>query len=107
MAIGDESAQQTLDHGQKMQSLWLTMTQMGLVMQPSFAPICFDAYHRGEQLFDWQSDRLKLKAKKLSKDWQDLTHGQADYVIWAGRVGYAKGDIKTRSIRKSINELII
>ncbi|WP_454781807.1 ThiF family adenylyltransferase [Legionella sp. WA2022007384] len=90
--------------GAAMQRFWLTATQLGLVMQPNFAPLMFQ-YYADAQI---QFSQLKFSqntALKISKNLHALSHENP--VLFLGRIGYPQQKhTKVRSLRKSLEELL-
>ena len=95
-----------LSIGQAIQRFWLTATRLGLVMQPTIAPICFARYARQNVAFTEDrriNDRAGELAERLDRE-ADSTHCR---IVFRGRVGVpASHGITSRSVRLSLNELL-
>ncbi|QMT60897.1 ThiF family adenylyltransferase [Legionella sp. PC997] len=91
--------------GAAMQRFWLTATQLGLVMQPNFAPLMFQYYADAQTEFS----QLKFSqniALKISKNLRVLSHENT--VLFLGRIGYPQQkQTKVRSLRKSVDDLLL
>ncbi len=99
-----------IKYGRKIQRFWLTVTSLGLVMQPSYASVFFSACGRSGDNFS--KDPLMVKmASKVARKFSVLRKGKAlpdDSIIFAGRLGRACNPvIKYRSVRKPLEELCI
>ncbi|HUC08859.1 MAG TPA: ThiF family adenylyltransferase [Stellaceae bacterium] len=95
-----------LGAGQTLQRFWLTATRLGLVMQPTIAPLCFAHYGRRNVAFteDRRSgDGARQLAARLNQD----ADGANGHIIFRGRLGLpASRRIKSRSVRLGLNELL-
>lgn len=92
--------------GQSLQRFWLTATQLGLVMQPSLAPLCF-AYYGKHQVAFTSSAAMRDKAKNLAIKLAQACGGQdTDNLLFMGRMGVPSlNAIKARSIRRPLSSL--
>lgn len=92
--------------GRALQRFWLTVTDLGLVMQPEMTPIIFSRYVRVDLRFSkilGMQERARLLAARLS-----LLVGDEALVrgVFMGRVG-AGPAVESRSIRRPLNDLMI
>lgn len=96
-----------LQVGAALQRLWLTATQLGLVMQPSFAPLCFAHYAHTDEAFT-VDQAMQGKAKSLHR-MMEQTLGKPDTIMGFGRIGYpiSKKAFAPRSIRLPLNDVIV
>ncbi|WP_131794977.1 ThiF family adenylyltransferase [Fluoribacter gormanii] len=91
--------------GAAMQRFWLTVTQLGLVMQPNFAPLMFQYYADAQIQFSQLKSSQDI-ALNISKKLQALSHENP--ILFLGRIGYPQQKkTKLRSLRKSLGELFI
>jgi hypothetical protein len=92
-----------LKAGQALQRFWLTATQLGLVMQPSLAPLCFAHYGREAVAFT-ENKRIQARAIALAAL---VDCESAEPAIFAGRLGVpASRRINFRSLRRDLGELL-
>ena len=92
--------------GEKLQRFWLRATELGLVMQPSLAPLCFASRMlKGEELPASQK-AYAGKTAKLVATLRDIAGERAPRVVFAGRVGYSTQSARmNRSVRKDLTDL--
>ncbi|MFQ5533355.1 MAG: ThiF family adenylyltransferase [Sphingomonadales bacterium] len=93
-----------LRRGQALHRFWLTATRLGLVAQPSLAPLCFASHAREGQRF---SDRVRLTraADRLAARLDTVSGGRE--ICFLGRVGWPRQPGGTsRSWRKPLTELL-
>jgi len=103
-------AQQLLRAGRAMQRFWLTATALGLVMQPSLAPLCFAWYAQHRRAFT-ADPALLAKAEALRAELQTITAqlsappGAAP--VFMGRLGVPRAPLAgPRSVRKDLHRLM-
>lgn len=90
--------------GMIMQRFWLTATQFGLSMQPSFAPLLFSYYTHNEIAFTCDKS-LCTRAKQLTENLDRITSDKN--IVFMGRIGYpAKAKSTSRSARLPLSELM-
>jgi hypothetical protein len=96
----------TLAAGERLQRLWLTADQLGLVMHPGLATLAF-AHHGAQQApFTGDAD-MRLKAAKLAGDVRKLL-GPIEDLIFIARIGEPIDRLaRPRSIRRNLHELMI
>jgi molybdopterin/thiamine biosynthesis adenylyltransferase len=94
-----------LRHGQRLQRFWLCADRLGLVLQPSLAPLCFAFY--GRQGVAFTADQaLRAKAAALNEDLRRLAPAPGS-VLFLGRIGQpSRKGIQPRSIRRPLAELL-
>lgn len=90
--------------GIKLQRFWLTSTQMGLCMQPSFSPLIFSYYIRNS--IEFTSDKsLYEPARQLTQELDKIAPDKN--IVFIGRIGYpARAKSSSRSERLSLQELL-
>jgi hypothetical protein len=97
---------QLLRFGERLQRFWLTAERLGLVMQPSLAPLCFGYYGRQGTPFT-DDEGLRAKAAELNEDLRDLAPAGPEQLLFLGRIGAPKaGGARPRSVRRPLAELI-
>jgi molybdopterin/thiamine biosynthesis adenylyltransferase len=91
-----------LKTGVALQRFWLTATRLGLVMQPSLAPICFAGLdHTASTALE---GRRRKTAARLAR-W--LSSGDTRPLLFMGRIGMqAPRPIATRSVRRDAQILL-
>ena len=93
-----------LQCGQRLQRFWLTATRLGLVLQPSLAPICFAHYGRTGERFA-ADGAARVSAARLARD-LDATPGGGARLLFMGRIGVPRSHaVRARSIRRPLGEL--
>lgn len=95
-----------LEAGRALQRFWLSATQLGLSVQPTFSPLVFAYYGKHDMSFD-PDQRLLKRAKHLCGSF--MAQGEdPDQVLFRGRIGVpGKRVSQSRSIRKPLDTLII
>ena len=94
-----------LEYGRRLQRFWLTATQLGLVMQPSLAPLCFSYYGREGVAFT-EDRKLRDQSVALNETLGRLAATAPENLLFLGRLGQpAAGGIQPRSVRKPLEEL--
>ncbi len=95
-----------LRHGQQVQRFWLCAERLGLVMQPSLAPLCFSYYGRQGTAFT-EDEGLNGKAAVLNEALRDLVPSPSG-LLFLGRIGKPKGSaVRPRSVRRPLAELLV
>ncbi len=100
---------QTIDDyvaaGRALQRFWLTVTSLGLQMQPEMTPLIFSKYVREQRHF---TDTVSLHglAAKLERDTAALVFNDSHFPVYMGRVGAGKQPL-ARSERKPLSELML
>lgn len=102
-----DTLEEILKFGAALQRFWLRASDLGLVLQPSMATLCFSHYARKGQDFSKGDKKLTAKAISLAQSLEDISGGRAGDIIFSGRIGYPKsGKIGARSVRKSVEDLL-
>ena len=104
----DRAIEDFLKAGEKLQRFWLRATELGLVMQPSLAPLCFASrLLEGKELAAGQKPFAE-KTGKLVEALRDIAGDKTPQVVFAGRVGYSTQSARNnRSVRKDLSDLKI
>ena len=94
--------------GRALQRLWLTATQSGLQMQPSYTPLVFARYARENRKFT-TSDAAMRKAATIAKRLDELLGTtNASKTVFLGRLGPAIEEKNpARSLRLPLDRLIV
>lgn len=90
--------------GRAMQRFWLTLTSLGLLMQPEMTPLIFARYAREGRRFT-AVERLQQRAAGLSEEFGALTDGQDRLAMFAGRLGAGPAP-QSRAVRQPLAELM-
>jgi hypothetical protein len=101
----EERVEALLKTGAAIQRFWLTVTKLGLAMQPCLATLAFS--HYGRVAAPFTSDAAaRQKAHKLAAA-VDALFGKENEIVFMGRVGSpASRSVMPRSTRRSFDELI-
>lgn len=97
-----------LNAGQNIQRFWLTVTDLGLALQPSVATLIFGHYGLHAPAFS-QDGAMAGKAVKLGRDLEQLADAPVDQLVFSGRLGRQPrpGVNMIRSVRKPLDSLMI
>jgi hypothetical protein len=93
--------------GRSLQRMWLTATSLGLVMQPSLAPLCFAYYATQERAFTGDAG-MRAQAQTLREELDILKRdaGRTE-LAFMGRIGAPLSNVQgPRSVRKSLAEML-
>ena len=102
---GPQDPATLLSAGQALQRFWLSATRLGLVLQPSLAPLCFAFYGRQGTAFT-QEERYRRQARRLNDVLSDLS-GSPRGLLFFGRIGAPRhGSPPARSTRRPLGGLI-
>jgi hypothetical protein len=95
-----------LRSGMAIQRFWLSATRMGLVVQPSLAPLAFQ--HLAGQDRPFTADPRMLDAgKKLVQQAAHILPGGGADTVFMGRIGYPRKPAQVRSTRLAFEALIL
>ena len=99
--------QQFLENGRALQRFWLTASALGLVMQPSLAPLCFSYYAQKKHPFTGDAT-MRVNAVALDAELQILQKQfSTDELVFMGRIGVPTSTgRRPRSIRKPLSALL-
>jgi nitroreductase len=96
---------QLLEAGESLQNFWLMATKLGLVMQPSLAPLAF-AYLGGTGKSFTVNQRMQTAGEALARQCSGLFPGRLE-TIFLGRIGQARSSGSAcRSTRRDFDALI-
>ncbi len=90
--------------GRALQRFWLTMTTLGLYMQPEMTPLIFSKYAREGTRFTAQP-KLEAAAKALQRETEALIFNDSLFPVYMGRLGYGPAP-DARSVRRPLAELM-
>ena len=91
--------------GRALQRFWLTVTELGLQMQPEMTPLIFSKYVREKTKFT-DTESLHGLAASLERDTAALVFNDDLFPVYMGRVGAGKAP-PARSERKPLSELML
>ncbi|RJG23250.1 molybdopterin biosynthesis protein MoeY [Massilia cavernae] len=98
-----ETMEDFIAAGRAMQRVWLTLTHLGLVMQPEMTPLIFSSYVRSGTAFT-ANRKLQELAERLSEKLARLI-GSSENAVVMGRIGAGKLPV-VRSERKPLDQLL-
>lgn len=90
--------------GRTVQRVWLTLTQLGLALQPEMTPLIFSSYVRNGIKFT-RSDKLLVQAESLAASFTNLTGNDVANAVFMARTGESAAP-KSRSTRLSLKRLL-
>jgi len=103
---GEDRIPALLRAGQELQRFWLTATELGLVLQPSFAPLCLAHYGRTDAPFT-RDEESRRKAAALALRMSEILDGEDENLVFMGRLGWPRSRrVTSRSVRRPLSELI-
>jgi nitroreductase len=91
--------------GRAMQRFWLTLTTLGLVMQPEMTPLIFSSYVRNGRMDFTATGKLKEMAVSLAGQFDKLLGRQEGFPVFMGRLGQGKQAV-ARSTRPGLADLM-
>ena len=101
-----ESIDDYVAAGRVVQRFWLTLTSLGLVMQPEMTPLIFGRYVREGLVFS-KTAGLREQALGLSRDLCALIgQNESLLAVFMGRIG-AGSAASARSTRRKLSDLVI
>jgi hypothetical protein len=90
--------------GRALQRFWLTLTKLGLFMQPEMTPLIFSKYIREGTAFT-STPALVDMARRLERQSAPILYSDDLHPVYMGRLGYGPRP-KGRSKRRPIAELL-
>jgi hypothetical protein len=90
--------------GRAVQRFWLTLTRLGLFMQPEMTPLIFAKYVRENTPFT-RKTRLHAPARRLQQQGAELIFNDALYPVYMGRLGAGPAPA-ARSQRLPVEQLL-
>jgi sulfur-carrier protein adenylyltransferase/sulfurtransferase len=92
--------------GQPLQRFWLCAERLGLVLQPSLAPLCFAFYGRQNAAFT-ANVGLRAKAAALNDELRKLAPAPTS-LVFLGRIGRpSRKGTQPRSVRQPLQALLV
>lgn len=91
--------------GRALQRFWLSMTRLGLFMQPEMTPLIFSKYVRENRMAFTAETHLQKFARRLERQTAELVFTDALYPVYIGRMGYGPAP-RARSVRRDMKELL-
>lgn len=110
-AIKADAAPRTIDDyvaaGRAVQRFWLTVTRLGLHMQPEMTPLIFARYlmHKPQPIRFTEDDKVRAAAERLVPQLRALIGDDIPNAVFIGRIGAGK-PIEPRSHRKDLAALM-
>jgi hypothetical protein len=93
-----------VEAGRAVQRFWLTLTKLGLVMQPEMTPLIFSKYVREGTAFTRET-KLHGPARRLQEEAAELIFTDALFPVYMGRLG--AGPVpRARSERLKVEDLL-
>lgn len=102
----DRGTADWLRAGVALQRFWLETESLGLVLQPSYAPLCFSWFALDDRKF-WQIDRTAERARRLATKADQLIGDAASDAVFFGRIGRPVSMAQSRSTRMPIADLCV
>jgi hypothetical protein len=99
-----ETVEDHVAAGRAVQRFWLTLTHLGLAMQPEMTPLIFSAYVQHDQPFS-TVDKLHGSARLLHQRLHKLIGTGNGQPVFMGRLGAGPAP-QARSLRKPVEELM-
>jgi nitroreductase len=93
-----------VDAGRAVQRFWLTLTRLGLFMQPEMTPLIFSKYVREGTTFTRES-KLHAPARRLQREAAALIFNDALFPVYMGRLGAGPAP-QARSLRLPVEQLL-
>lgn len=90
--------------GRAVQRFWLTLTQLGLAMQPEMTPLIFSWYLQHNKSFS-KIDKLHGAARQLQPRLRKLVGSGPGHPVFMGRLGAGPAP-ESRSLRKPVEALL-
>lgn len=97
-----------LHAGMRLQKFWLAATALGLVIQPSVAPLCF-AYHSEHGRRFPGAPGADEAAQRIASELRSMAPGKgSEHFVFAGRLGAPTSrPVLGRSMRRALSELVV
>jgi hypothetical protein len=93
-----------VEAGRAVQRFWLTLTHLGLFMQPEMTPLIFSKYVREGRAFT-STAKLHGRAARLQRQAADLVDTDANFPVYMGRIGAGPAPV-ARSERLTVEQLL-
>jgi nitroreductase len=93
-----------VEAGRALQRFWLTLTSLGLFMQPEMTPLIFSKYVREQRRFTGEP-HLQGLAARLERDTRELIFTDELFPVYMGRVGAGPAPA-ARSERLPLEQLL-
>jgi hypothetical protein len=94
-----------IEAGRAVQRFWLTLTHLGLYMQPEMTPLIFSKYVREQRQFT-QASKLHHLAAKLQQEAAALVFNDGLFPVYMGRLGTGPAPT-ARSERLPLEQLLV
>ncbi len=100
-----DSIDDYIDAGRAVQRFWLTLTKLGLFMQPELTPLIFATYARNRVPFT-KSKQKEREADKIETKVNQLIGADSSHAVFMGRIG-AGPSPTVRSERLPLKALLL
>ncbi|WP_296951477.1 molybdopterin biosynthesis protein MoeY [uncultured Massilia sp.] len=94
-----------VEAGRAVQRFWLTLTQLGLFMQPEMTPLIFSKYVRDNKMEFTRATRLHEPARRLQREAAALIFDDDLFPVYMGRLGAGPAP-HARSERLPVEQLL-
>lgn len=92
--------------GRAVQRFWLTLTHLGLFMQPEMTPLIFTKYISEKREDFTRVPKLRALARALHAQTTALIFTDAAFPVYMGRIGAGPAP-RARSVRKELDQLML
>ena len=96
-----------IELGMRLQRFWLTASQLGLAMQPEFAPVIFGRYGLAGKPFSAHPKALHWSQRLAQQIANLMAPIPPDRLVMMGRLGTVNRPPAARSIRRPLSEMMI
>jgi hypothetical protein len=104
----EETREAFIEEGRVLMRFWLTLTRLGLTMQPSYSPIVFSHYGNFPERLPADERFLASRGLWLAAKLTKLSGMDTENIVFMGRIGLPKSTaVASRSLRKSLNTLLV
>ncbi|MFA5984796.1 MAG: nitroreductase family protein [Methylococcaceae bacterium] len=101
----NDTAEEQIESGRAVQKFWLTVTKLGLQLQPQMSTLILSQYARNNITFSKTARQIAL-AKTLSENFTAvISNTELDQAVFFGRIGYSTFPT-ARSLRKELKLLL-
>jgi hypothetical protein len=95
-----------VDAGRAVQRFWLTVTRLGLLMQPSMTPLIFARYERERRSFSTAPAIARQSATHAERLSELFGSDAVSRAVFMGRIGAGR-PTSARSLRREVRELLV
>jgi len=96
----------TIAEGRALMRFWLTITKLGLTMQPSYSPIAFAEHGSHPDNMPREDWHLAPECQSMAKKLEAISGCELERLVFMGRIGTPRTSaVASRSLRKPLDEL--